>query len=99
MQARVRRLLTVVAMAAAIAVAGPGHGAEGDQRIDINAASASELATLPGIGEAKAKAIIEHRTVEPFRTVDDLKKVKGIGDKTFESLRPQLTVGAGSAQP
>jgi competence protein ComEA len=80
-----------VALAIMIAVAGP-VGAEVENRVDINTASAAELASLPGIGDSKAQAIIDHRTADPFKTVEDLKKVKGIGDKTFESLRPQLMV-------
>lgn len=62
-------------------------------RIDINAASSAELATLPGIGPSKAQAIVEHRTKAPFATAEDLRKVKGIGDKLFETLRDRITVG------
>ncbi|RKN79035.1 ComEA family DNA-binding protein [Paenibacillus ginsengarvi] len=61
--------------------------------LDLNRASESELDKLPGIGPSKAKAIAEYRSREgPFRTVEDLKKVKGIGDKTFETLKPYITV-------
>jgi comEA protein len=66
---------------------GPGS------RVDINAASSEELATLPGIGPSKAQAIVEHRAKAPFATPDDLRKVKGIGDKLYESLRDRITVG------
>jgi competence protein ComEA len=62
-------------------------------RIDINAASSAELATLPGIGPSKAQAIVEHRAKAPFATADDLRKVKGIGDKLFETLRDRIMVG------
>ena len=63
------------------------------ERVDLNRASAAELAALPGIGAAKAQAIIDHRTDEPFRTIDDLKHVPGIGDRTYDSLRSSITVG------
>jgi competence protein ComEA len=80
-----------------VAVGGTvAHAAEGGASpVDINQASVAELASLPGIGESKAKAIVEHRSAEPFQSVEDLKKVKGIGERTFESLRPSITVGGG----
>lgn len=63
--------------------------------IDINMADAAALQTLPGIGETKAAAIIAHREANgPFATVDDLKNVKGIGEKTLEKLKEKITVGA-----
>lgn len=59
----------------------------------MNSASASELETLPGIGPSKSAAIIEFReTSGAFKTVDDLKLISGIGDKTFEKLRELITV-------
>jgi len=61
--------------------------------ININTATEAELTTLPGIGPAKAKAIITHRqTVGPFKTVDDLGLVKGIGKGTVARLRDRITV-------
>ena len=63
--------------------------------IDINTADAAALQTLPGIGEVKAAAIIAHREANgPFATVDDLKNVKGVGEKTLENLKEQITVGS-----
>lgn len=60
---------------------------------DLNRASVSELDKLPGIGPSKAKAIVEYREKQGgFRTIEELKKVKGIGDKTFETLKPFITV-------
>ena len=98
MRSKFRLMLHVLAVAAILAVVGPpAHGAESAHPININSASATELASLPGIGDSKAQAIIEHRAAEPFKTVDDLKKVKGIGEKTLESLRPNITVGAETA--
>jgi comEA protein len=72
---------------------GPGS------RVDINAASSEELATLPGIGPSKAQAIVEHRAKAPFASPDDLRKVKGIGDKLYDSLRDRITVGDAPASP
>lgn len=67
--------------------------------VNINTASAAELATIDGIGPAKAQAIVDHRDKNgQFKTVDDLRLVRGIGDKMLEQLRPQVTVdGAGTA--
>src|SRR5947207_441352 len=95
MRFSLRHLLTVVAAIAVVAsVSSPSAGAEaGHHPVDINSASAAELAKLPGIGEAKAKAIVEYRSADPFKNVDDLKKVKGVGDKMLDALRPEITVG------
>ena len=100
MRSRVRHMLSVLAVAAVLAAVGPqlGQAADGDGLVDVNSASVAELATLPGIGESKAKAIVEYRAAAPFKTVDDLKKVKGIGEKTLEVLRPRVTVGAEGRQ-
>lgn len=65
--------------------------------IDINSASESELDKLPGIGPLRAKAIVEDRKANgPFKSPEDIKRVKGIGDKTFEELKSQITVRGGS---
>ncbi|MDF0606490.1 helix-hairpin-helix domain-containing protein [Neisseriaceae bacterium TC5R-5] len=66
--------------------------------VNLNTATPQELETLSGIGPAKAKAIIDYRTKNgPFKAVDDLKKVSGIGDKTLETLRSNITVSGGAA--
>ena len=63
--------------------------------LDLNAATAAELEDLPGIGPAKARAIIAHREdFGPFRSVDDLLNVKGIGPKLLEQIRPFVRVGS-----
>jgi competence protein ComEA len=100
MQSRIRQWIGVVVLALLVGAVGSvaPAAAEIDQKIDINTASATELATLPGIGDSKAKAIVEYRAADPFQTIEDLKKVKGIGDKTFESLRPNLMVSEASTK-
>ena len=62
-------------------------------RIDLNKASAQELERLPRIGPQTAKRIVEYRTVHgPFRRLEDLAAVRGIGPKTLEGLRPLTTI-------
>jgi competence protein ComEA len=62
--------------------------------ININTATVEELATLPGVGEAIAKNIVEHREKNGnFKTIEELKNVKGIGEKKFEKIKDLITVG------
>jgi len=76
----------------------PGHA--DDKLVNINSATVAELTTLKGVGEAKAKAIVDHREKHgPFKSVDDLDQVSGIGDKLMSSLRSQITAGSGGAAP
>lgn len=69
--------------------------------INLNTATQEELDKLPGIGPAKAKAIVEDRNKNgAFKSVDDLKRVKGIGQATFDKLKADITVSGGeSAKP
>lgn len=60
--------------------------------VDINTADQKALEKLPGVGPAKAKAIIAHR---PYKAKEDLKKVDGIGDKTYKVLEPEISVSGG----
>lgn len=60
--------------------------------IDINTANASELTNLNGVGPATAAKIIEYRNANgAFASCDDLSKVKGIGAKTLENIKPDCT--------
>ena len=87
MRAKIRaddaELATVRAEVRGLAYAGD------DSLVNINAASSEALINLPGIGPAMAERIIAGR---PYRTIEDLQRVSGIGPKTLESLRNRLTV-------
>ena len=61
--------------------------------INLNTATASDLQKLNGIGEKKAEQIIAYRQEKgSFKSIDELKEVSGIGDKTFAAIKDQLTI-------
>jgi comEA protein len=61
--------------------------------LNLNSATAAELEKLPGVGPATAARIVEYRTKNgAFKKVEDLMNVRGIGEKTFLSLKPLITV-------
>ncbi len=61
--------------------------------VDINKAGQAELESVKGIGPKKAKAIIEHRDKNgPFKSIDDLAKVKGFGKSSVDKVRANLSV-------
>jgi len=63
------------------------------QKINVNTADAETLATLPGIGPSKAHSILSYREEKGrFQTIDDVRNINGIGDKTFEKIKDSITV-------
>ena len=62
--------------------------------VDVNRATAEQLQKLPGIGPTLAKRIIAERQKKPFGSVDELRRVRGIGPKTLEKLKPFIRVEA-----
>jgi len=63
------------------------------QKIDINRAEAWLLEALPGIGETRAQAIVDYRSENgPFKHIEDLLRVKGIGEGTFNKIKDYITV-------
>ena len=89
--ALVALLLSTLVGSAAVAADEPG-------RIDINTASAAELESLPGVGPAKAQAIVAHREVAPFKSTDELVEVKGIGEKLYAQLKDRVVVSGAAAR-
>jgi competence ComEA-like helix-hairpin-helix protein len=67
---------------------------DSSQKIDINTATAKELQSLPGIGPAYAERIVEYRKEHgPFRNIQELTKVKGIGAGRLKKLKPYISTG------
>ena len=62
-------------------------------KININTADSTQLQEITGIGPATAQKIIDYRTSNGrFKSIEDIKNVSGIGDKTFEKMKDQITV-------
>ena len=71
----------------------PSNPSDATQKININIATIDELQALPNIGPKKAQAIIEYRqTNGSFQTIDQIKEIKGIGEKTYEELVHLISV-------
>ena len=67
--------------------------------VNINTATVDELKSLPGVGPAKAAAIVEYRSRNGnFKSVEELKQVKGIGDGIFNRLKDEATVAGAPAK-
>lgn len=83
-------LSSAIALAAKPAPAG---------KVNINTASADQLATLPGVGPKLAARIVEFRQKSgTFKSTQELLNVQGVGEKNFQKLQPHLTVGDGATK-
>lgn len=87
--------LSILVLSLFLSVLSLGASAE---PVDLNSADAKTLAAeLDGVGPKTAEAIVAYRTKNgPFKRIEDLEKVKGVGAKTVERNRAQMTVGGGS---
>ncbi|MEO2168697.1 MAG: helix-hairpin-helix domain-containing protein [bacterium] len=74
----------------ALLLAGPAAASGGP--LDLNTATAAELAELPGIGASRAQAIVERRNAVPFAAVEELLAIRGIGDSVYAGLRERVVV-------
>ena len=77
----------------------PALGAAGDEkapRVNLNTATVEDLTSLPGIGPSYAKRIVDYREKNgPFKRVEDLLNVQGIGEKTLEKIRDRVSLASG----
>ncbi len=104
-----RRLFFVTGMlVASLVAAGPSAWAQSDKTptaskaratasapVNLNAASAAQLQTLPGVGSSTAERIVEYRQKNgAFKKIEELMNVKGIGEKSFLKLKPLITIAA-----
>lgn len=70
-----------------------GQSSGESDKINLNTATSQELQTIPGIGEKRAQDIIDYREEKGgFTSVDELKNISGIGDKTYEKLKDEVEV-------
>lgn len=87
---------TFYAMAMAMLLAGAAQAKAGKGAftgvVNVNEAGVAQLMLLPGVGPKKAQAIRDYAAAHPFKSVEELKEVKGISDRNLEKLRPHVTL-------
>ncbi len=66
---------------------------ESETKVNLNEGSEDDLMKIPGIGPSKARSIIEYREKEgPFKSIEEIKNVSGIGEKTYEQLKGSISI-------
>jgi comEA protein len=105
---RLLKALGVLVVMAAIGVTpvmaqekpAPQEKAAASSQVNLNTATQAQLETLPGVGEATAKRIIEYRDKNGgIKKIEELMNVRGIGEKSFLKLKPLIVVSAPAGKP
>ena len=88
------RLVSSLVLVGALLTALPGGAAEARKAVvNVNSADASQLALLPRVGPSTAQRIVQYRKENgPFKSPEDLMLVQGIGEKTFQLMKPYVAV-------
>jgi competence ComEA-like helix-hairpin-helix protein len=91
---RIHRIMTSLLAFAFLFASLPALGAEGKSSVvNVNSANASQLALLPRVGPSVAERIVDYRKQNgPFKKPEDLMLVQGIGEKTFQLLKPYVAI-------
>jgi competence protein ComEA len=88
--------LSIMAIVMSLLAVGPIFAEQMTSLVNVNTADQATLVTLERIGESRAQAIIQYRQEHgPFKTVEQLKDVPGIGDKVLDAIKAKITVGEG----
>ena len=105
-----RTILSLVALAALLASGAQAQttmtktvdqaAAKPAVQVNLNTATVADLQELPGVGAKVAARIVEYRQKQgPFKRIEELMNIQGIGEKSFLKLRPQITVGGKTETP
>jgi competence protein ComEA len=95
-----RSYVTIGILAFMLCLSLPGMGLAAEGKIDLNVATAQQLEQLPGIGKEIAQRIVTYRQdMGPFKSVDDLTKVKGIGQAKLTKVKELLSIGVSTQSP
>lgn|SRR5688572_30030262 len=105
-----RTILSLIALAALLAAEAQAQttrpktvdsaAAKPTVQVNLNTATVADLQELPGVGAKVAARIVEYRQKQgPFKRIEELMNIQGIGEKSFLKLRPQLTVGGKTEMP
>jgi competence protein ComEA len=96
---RTARALAAAGLLAAVPASAEKRALAPGERIDLNRATAADLMRLPGIGRGRAKAILEHRTRQPFRSPEEVIRVKGVSARWYAKVKGHLSTSAPPSAP